>query len=253
MKRIMVCALGVVMTLFAALPERGAALDVGVRGYFTYAALQGELQVDKAGVAGTNLNIQDRLGLGYVYYPSVEAFFGIGRHNLSLTYTQFDSSANKTLTSPITFKGKNFTGALKTDVNLRIVDCDYQYNFVQLKTILAGFSLGAIGKVKYLEGEIQLKSSGVSEKETFGVPIPMVGVGAWTGILADILEARAKATAMGYGDNLIYEGFAEVSLTPFPFLDIHGGYKISGIKVKTSDVHFKTDFAGPYVGLTVSF
>jgi hypothetical protein len=59
---------------------------------------------------------------------------------------------------------------------------------------------------------------------------------------------------MGYSGNYIYEALADISVTPFAFVDIHGGYKIIGVKVDdVSDVTSKTTFQGPYVALTIGW
>lgn len=245
---------GVFLSLMLIVPSLAQALGFGVRGYLNYSALRGELLSSQGGIVGTDLNLKDQLALGNVAYPSVEAFFGVGKHNLSLTYTQFDSSANTTLASPIKFKGLTFgAGPLAVDMKLRMVDFEYQCDLIQLKAILAGFSLGFIGKVKYVEAETSLRSAALAAKESFNVPIPMVGVGASLGLLLNILEARAKLTGIGYGDNLLYEALADISFTPFPFMDIHGGYRITGLKVDQNDFKLNTSFAGPYLALTIGF
>jgi hypothetical protein len=46
---------------------------------------------------------------------------------------------------------------------------------------------------------------------------------------------------------------ADLSVTPFPFVDIHGGYKYIGLQVDTSDYYMSTQFSGPFVALTVGF
>jgi len=82
----------------------------------------------------------------------------------------------------------------------------------------------------------------------------MVGAGAHIGILANLLEARAKISGGGYsGDNLIYETLLELSLTPFPFLDIHGGYRYMKLKIDRSSIFVDSNFSGPYLGLSVGF
>ena len=74
-----------------------------------------------------------------------------------------------------------------------MIDVDYMYDVVSLKNILAGFAIGAIGKVKYIEGQAKLNNATNGETtQTFRLPIPMVGVGANLGILANILEAGLK-------------------------------------------------------------
>ena len=60
--------------------------------------------------------------------------------------------------------------------------------------------------------------SGFDQKKSFDSVIPMIGFGAHIGLVANLLELRAQATAGGYGsDNYSYETLADLSLTPFPF------------------------------------
>lgn len=57
---------------------------------------------------------------------------------------------------------------------------------------------------------------------------------------------------MGYFGNYVYEALADLSVAPFPFVDIHGGYRIIKFKVDSiSDVTTDTTFQGPFVALTI--
>ena len=62
-----------------------------------------------------------------------------------------------------------------------------------------------------------------------------------------------KLTGVAYSSNYLYEALADLSLTPFPFRDIHAGYKIIRLKIDRNDVFLDSQFAGPFIGLTVSF
>ena len=46
---------------------------------------------------------------------------------------------------------------------------------------------------------------------------------------------------------------ADISLTPFPFVDIHGGYKRFVLDIDEDEVVSDYDMSGPYVALTLSF
>ena len=83
--------------------------------------------------------------------------------------------------------------------------------------------------------------------------MPMVGLGAHIGILHELLEMRAKVTGIGYSGSYFYEALADLSFTPFPFLDIHAGYKTMRLKIDYSDLFLDSEFSGPFVGLTVKF
>ncbi len=257
-RRTIVFTLAVVM-VFLIFSASAQALEFGARGYWWLPELSGDLRVDRNGVVGTNINAKNDLGIGDESYPSVEAFAGAGRHHISLMYTKADYSGEKSLTRTVNFMGKVYAigNVVQSDLTFTMLDLEYQYDIIDLENILAGLSLGIIGKVKYIEGEARLRASSLEfdEREYFKAPVPMVGLALHVGILADILEARVKGTGIGYSSgNTFYEGLAEVSFTPFPFLDIHGGYRVMKLEVDNiSDVYADIEFKGPYVGLTIGF
>jgi len=237
------------------LPVSSPAFEIGARGYYWFPTLDGNVKVDEAGTPGTTIDFDKDLDIDDENYPSVEAFVGLGNHHLSLTYTNIDYSGENKLTRKIEFRGKTYAASdvVNSSIEYRMIDLHYQYDFLDLENILAGFSLGGVLQVKYLEGDVSLKSTLYDEKEDFTLPIPMLGLNLHVGILADILEARVRGTAIGYSGNKIYEVMGDISWTPFPFVDIHGGYKTFVIDIDEDDVVFDYDMSGPYVALTVSF
>jgi outer membrane protein len=237
------------------LPASTLAFEIGARGYYWFPSLDGNVKVDEAATIGDTINFENDLGIEDENYPSVEVFLGGGKHHLSLTYTNIDYSGKKTLTRQITFNGVvyNVNELVESSIEYKMMDLHYQYDFLNLENVLAGFSLGVVFQVKYLDGEVGLKTTGIDEKEDFTFPIPMIGLNLHIGMLADVLEARLRGTAIGYAGNTIYELMADISWTPLPFLDIHGGYKTFVIDIDEDDVIFDYDMAGPYVAVTVSF
>ncbi len=237
------------------LPASSSAFEIGARGYYWFPSLDGNVKVDEAAIIGTTIDFEKDLGIEDENYPSVEVFLGGGRHHLSLTYTNIDYSGKKTLTRDIIFDGKTYSisDLVESSIEYRIMDLHYQYDFLNLENVGAGFSLGIVFQVKYLDGEVGLKTTGIDEKEDFTLPIPMIGLNLHIGMLANILEARLRGTAIGYAGNAIYELMADISWTPLPFLDIHGGYKSFVIDIDEDDVVFDYDMSGPFVALTLSF
>ncbi len=239
------------------LPASSLAFEIGARGYYWFPSLDGKVKVDEASIIGTTIDFEKDLGIEDENYPSVEVFLGGGNHHLSLTYTNIEYSGRKTLTRDIIFGGETYSvsDTVTSSIEYKMMDLHYQYDFLNLENVLAGFSLGLVFQVKYLDGEVGLKSTttGIDEKEDFTFPIPMIGLNLHMGILADILEARLRGTAIGYGGNTIYELMADISWTPLPFLDIHGGYKRFVIDIDEDDIVFDYDMSGPYVALTLSF
>ena len=247
------CALALI--LFSAMPV--GAFEIGARALYWFPTLKADIKADDAGVAGTNLDLKDRMGVGTESFPSFEAFGSMGKHYLSLAYTPIKYSGSTNLTSPVIFNGKTFgAGAnVETTLRLRMLDLEYQYTLLDMENVLAGFSLSAVGQIKYVDGEAKLETSDgpTSAEYTVRVPIPMIGVGAHIGLLAGILEARAKVAGSAYSGNYLIEAMAELSGSPFPFLSINAGYKYIKLKIDRHDVYLNSQFTGPYVGLTVSF
>jgi len=237
------------------LPVSSLAFEIGARGYYWFPSLDGTVKVDEANIIGTTIDFEKDLGIEDENYPSVEVFVGGGNHHLSFTYTDIEYSGRKTLTREIKFRGKIYaiSDLVTSSIEYKMMDFQYQYDFLDLENILGGFSLGAVFQVKYLDGEVGLKTTGIDEKEDFTIPIPMLGLNLHIGILADILEARVRGTAIGYSENTIYELMADISWTPFPFIDIHGGYKSFIIDIDEDEVVLDYDMSGPYVALTLSF
>ena len=237
------------------LPASSSAFEIGARGYYWFPSLDGNVKVDEAGTIGDTIDFEKDLGIEDENYPSVEVFLGGGRHHLALTYTDIDYSGKKTLTRDIIFNGKIYKidAVVTSSIEYKMMDLHYQYDFLNLENVGAGFSLGVVFQVKYLDGEVGLKTTGIDEKEDFTLPIPMIGLNLHIGMLANILEARLRGTAIGYAGNAIYELMADISWTPLPFLDIHGGYKSFVIDIDEDDVVFDYDMSGPFVALTLSF
>ena len=232
-----------------------SAFELGVRGYYWFPELSGVIRVDDAGIVGTELNLENDLGVDNESYPVTEVFAGIGKHHLSLAFYNLDYDGDTVLKRDIYFNGELFqvNDRIASSIEYDNYDVMYRYDLIDLENFLAGGSLGLVARLMVFDGSASMASATVTTKEDFTAPIPMVGANFHVGILKDLIEARVLVTGIGYSDNKVFDGQAEISLTPFPFLDIHGGYRFLKIDVEEDDV--KLDFENPgfYVALTVSF
>jgi len=255
MKKTQLTALffALVLLFCSALPA--GAFEIGARGYYWFPSFKADMKSDSGAVTGSSINVQDVLNVDNQAFPSVEVFGGLGRSHLGLTYTPISYSASTVLASPITFSGQTFAAgnSVDTDLKLRMLDLEYRFTALNLENFMAGFSIDAIAQLTYLDGEAKIAGAGTEAKESIQLPIPMVGVGVHIGLLLNLLEARAKVIGIGYSGNYFYEALADLSLTPFPLLDIHAGYKIIKMNLDESDLFLNTDFTGPYVAATVSW
>lgn len=146
----------VLMTIFFA--PSVYALGFGAHAEYWIPTFKGDLRVDGNGVEGTEINL--------------------------------DNDLNK----EVKFNGDTYiAGAyVESDLKTSMIDLEYQYKFLNLENILAGFSIGIIGKIKYLDGEARMNSFVYDNKKDIHVPIPMIGLGAKIGLLADILWKRGQ-------------------------------------------------------------
>jgi len=234
------------------------AVDLGVRGYYWLPDLEGNITYDGDVADATDLDLVDDLGVERESYPMIEIFAGLGDHHLSFTYYRASYSGSESLDETIEFGDETYNAGIDVDSELEytVMDFAYQWDVIDLENILAGGSLGLVGKVKYFDitASIEDEDGIVGKEETdIGVPIPMVGLNLHVGILANILEARLQVTGMGYSGNNVLEFFGDVSYTPFPFMDIHAGYRSFSVNVDVEDVEADLVTAGPYVALTIGF
>lgn len=231
------------------------AFELGVRGYYWFPKLSGDIRADNAGIVGTELDLENDLHIDSKSYPVIEVFSGIGKHHLSLAFYNLDYDGDAVLTKDVYFNGELFHANERVVSNLKYdnYDVTYRYDLIDLENFLAGGSLGLVARMMVFDGSASMASATVTTRENFTVPIPMVGANFHVGILKDILEARLLVTGIEYRDNTAFDGQAEISLTPFPFIDIHGGYRFLKINADQDDVKLDFDNSGVYVALTVSF
>ncbi len=232
-----------------------SAFELGARGYYWFPQLSGDIRADNAGVAGTELDLKDDLGIDSKNYPLIEMFAGIGKHHLSLTFYHLDYDGDTVLNREVYFNGRIYHANERVVSNLKYDNYDvmYRYDLIDLENFLAGGSLGLVARMTVFDGSASLASTTVTTRENFTVPIPMVGANFHVGILKDIIEARLLVTGIGYRGNTAFDGQAEISVTPFPLVDIHGGYRFLKINADQDDIKLDFDNSGPYVALTVSF
>ena len=162
------------------------------------------------------------------------------------------------MSSNLNFIGVTFNKGtcVKSELAFAMYDLKYRYDIVNMENLLAGFSLGPMGQVKFSTGSFKMTApgAGLDQSKSFNSVLPMVGVGAHIGLIANLLEARCQVTGGGYSSsNYAVEALADVSVTPFPFVDIHGGYKMVKLKMDVNDYAMDSLFTGPYIALTVGF
>ena len=251
--------LAVIVAFSLMVVAQAHAFEVGARAYLWIPDLKkADIQTIAAGIEQSNIDTRDMLGIGNKVTYSVEAYGGVGKNHVSLMYTPFGYSSDAILSAALSYNGVTYNrgDAVRSDLEYSMFDLKYQRNLINMENILAGFSVGAIAQLKYSTGSFKLNANGngFDQKRSFDSWMPMIGAGAHVGLIANLLELRAQVTAGGSGSgNYSYEALADLSVTPFPFLDIHAGYKLLQLKMDKNDYKMDTLYTGPYLGLTVGF
>jgi len=230
-------------------------IGAGVRGMYWFPNLSATAQTVLAGVPETKFDLKDDLGVNDENFPSGEAFFRFGRLHLRVGYTPIRYDGSETINRDIAFNGQTFqvNDNVISSLDLNMFDAEVQVDILRPDLIAASFYLGLIGKVKFIDLNMELTSTTMTEKQDFQGPVPMVGLAAGAGFLKDILRVDARVAGMAYSGNHLYEADAFASLVPFPFFRILGGYRYIDLKVDEDDVRADVELSGPYVGAQLSF
>lgn len=255
MRRLSALLLALFLTLLSSSALALPGFEAGIRGTYWFPDLSASAQTFTAGMADTKFDVKDDLGVGDEDTFSGEAFLRFGRVTLRVGYTPIRYDGDQTLTQVIVFNGQTFSASdnVITRLDADMFDAELQVDILRPEFVAASFSLGLIAKVKYIDGEVELSSSALTEKEDFQAPIPMVGIAAGAGIFRNLLRVDARVAGMGYSGNHLLEADAFASFVPFPFLRLQGGYRYIDLKVDEDDLIADLELKGPYIGAQLSF
>ena len=255
MRRILqvVTAVAVVL-LMAGSASAAPGFEVGVRGAYWFPKLTGSAQTNATG--DTRFDFKDTLGVGDENIPFGEAYLRLGSTTLRVGYMALTFDGDKELTQTVVFNGTTFsaTDNVISSLDMKMLDADLQFDFLRPDIGVAGFNLGLLLKVKYVDGEVELRSvsQGAVVKD-FKSPIPMLGAAAGVGFLKDMVRVDARAAGIAYSGNHLYDVDAYASFAPLPFVRIQGGYRYIDLKIDEDDTLASFKLSGPYVGAQVSF
>ena len=228
--------------------------EVGARGAYWFPKLTGSAQTSATG--DTRFDFKDTLGVKDENIPFGEAFLRLGSTTLRVGYTQLTFDGDKSLTQTVIFNGKTYsaTDNVISSLDMKMIDGEVQFDFLRPDVEVAGFNLGLLLKVKYVDGKVELRSvsQGATLKD-FKAPIPMVGAAAGVGFLKDMVRVDARAAGIAYSGNHLYDVDAYASFAPLPFVRIQGGYRYIDLKIDKDDTLASFKLSGPYLGAQLSF
>lgn len=254
-----VTAVGALLMAGSAFAPSAFALGAGVRGMYWGSTISGNLQTITNGVSGTDLDVKSDLGWKDENVFNGEVFLKAGNFSFRVAYTPLKFTGSSVSSAPIEFDGSTFPAGtpVSSKLEAKMVDGDVQWDLLSPNLGVASMNLGVFLRLKYVDGSVEISSDNpvlpISATQDFRLPIPEVGVAAGVGILKDIVRADARVSGMAYSGNHIYEGDAFLSVIPFPFLRLQGGYRYIDLKADENDLNASLKIKGPYAGIQVAF
>lgn len=231
-----------------------SGFEVGARGAYWFPKLTGSAQT--AAIGDTRFDFKDTLGVGDENIPFGEAFLRFGNTTIRVGYAQISLDGSKAISDNVVFNGKTYEAQdnVISALDMKMLDGEVQYDILRPDIGVAGFNIGLLLKVKYVDGKVELRSAsqGATLKD-FKAPIPMVGAAAGIGLLKDMVRVDARAAGVAYSGNHLYDADACASFAPLPFVRIQGGYRYIDLKIDHNDTLASFKLSGPYVGAQVSF
>ena len=255
MRRILqVATIAAVFLLMTGSAFDASGFEVGARGAYWFPELTGNARTSETG--DTRFDFKDTLGVKDENLPFGEAFLRLGNTTLRVGYTQIKFDGSKTLSDNVTFNGTTYsaTDNVISMLDMKMLDGEVQFDFLRPDVGIAGFNIGLILKVKYVDGTVELRSASQgTTSEDFQAPIPMIGAAAGVGFLKDMLRVDARAAGIAYSGNHLYDADVYASFAPLPFVRIQGGYRHIDLKIDEDGVLASFKLSGPYAGAQLSF
>ena len=254
MRRILMVAMvaaGILVMAEGAFAASG--FEVGVRGAYWFPKLTGNAQTETTG--DTRFDFKDTLGVGDENLPFGEAFVRFGNTTLRVGYAQVNFDGEKVLTQTVVFNGTTFsaTDNVISALDMKMLDGEVQFDFLRPNVGVAGFNIGLLLKVKYVDGKVELRNSTTTQTKDFKAPIPMIGAAAGVGFLKDMVRVDARAAGITYSGNHLYDADAYASFAPLPFIRVQGGYRYIDLKIDQDGTLASFKLRGPYLGAQLSF
>jgi outer membrane protein len=248
---LVVTAAGFLLMAGSAMAAPG--FEVGARGAYWFPKLTGSAQTNATG--DTRFDFKDTLGVKDENLPFGEAFLRLGGTTLRVGYARITFDGNKQLTETVVFNGTTYSVSdnVISKLDMKMLDGEVQYDFLRPDVGIAGFNIGLLLKVKYVDGKVELRNSTTTEMKDFKAPIPMLGAAAGVGFLKDMVRVDARAAGIAYSGNHLYDADAYASFAPLPFLRIQGGYRYIDLKIDKDGTLASFKLKGPYVGAQLSF
>ncbi len=225
---------------------------VHIEGRYWFTDLSGVTRASSGGVAGTDLNLVNDLGL-----PERKDFWEtrvsleLGDHQIRYGFLPLQWGGSNSITGTVNFNGKAYTGQMDSTLKAGYHRLGYKYDFINL----LGSDLGVIIELKYFDSTIGINGPALGVSGSRGVSsfFPTVGISGHLG-LPFSMNFGGEVTGGGLS-NKEYTADGELALNIYaiPFVTISGGYRALIVYIDKHDIKEHLDLTGPFVLLRAGF
>jgi len=217
---------------------------------------EGTFSVDGHGFSGTNIDLEDDLGVDDSKGLYLDAALQLANFRLGATYTPLSFEGSGQIDRTIIFNGQEYPVGtnVDSDVDIDMIDAGLTMYLLNFDDLPVRIQLGPEIGLKYFNGDASLKDTtlGVEESEDLTFVVPQVGARARIA-MADFVGVTGHAYYMRYSDNQVLDGEIQVEFSPLPLLGLFAGYRYFDLQVEESDIDIDIKFSGPFGGIMARF
>jgi len=194
---------------------------------------------------GTEIDIEDHLGMGDDEPMGIHARLKLGRHNLALDLASVDFAGAKTLTEQIEFEGQTYAVSAYVESKLEYDLYEAQYHYDLFKFNLAGWGVcvSPLFKVSYYEANVSIKGGGHDESYSEALPLPSVGAVGQINA-TKYLSLLAQINGIDYSGDSYIEYKTILRIKPIAYLNLDIGYKGTEFDYSDGDELLDLDIKG---------
>lgn len=220
---------------------------IKLKGLGWDSAISGKIRADNDQATGSTIDLKDNLGITESsIVPEVEGkigFLGTSRWIISCSTASYDGE--KIIANNLVFSGKTFLASetLKTQLDVSMVSAMYEFAPLPEGVMAAVTStepeMGLLLGLKYFHTEAQItsNSTGSVVKETFGLPIPVIGLRV-QGRIAENMQLESAGTWMKIRSSTTdvtlswSDLYAELKFSFVPRMPFGVGYKLNKLSIE---------------------
>lgn len=247
----------IVLALFSLIVTPAFAEEIlSVKSGYLKLEPAGHVAVSVPNVDGTEADLKDDLGGDDSSSVFLEAALQLGSFRLFAAYLPIRFSGDSVLAKKLDFNGETFVlgSRVESEVDINIYEAGLSWFLLKMDSSAVRVQFGPEVAVKYVDARVELKSNafGLNESESFGAPVPTVGVRGKLG-LADWLGVAGRIGFMECDSSSFMDVDAQLEVSPLPLFGLFAGYRYLDINIDESDVLIDATFTGPYAGALIRF